>query len=239
MFIIPAIDLKNGKCVRLVQGKAENETIYNDDPVAQAKIFEDAGAKLIHVVDLDGAFNGKPANHEIVAKIAKSVKTPIEIGGGIRTKEDIELYAQKGITRVIIGTALLDPAFEKTIEEYKDIIISGVDARDGKVATNGWVNVSAIDAVTVIRKMKSLGLNEFIFTDIATDGMMKGPNIPSLLSILDALPGIALIASGGVSSMEDLEALDKFSAKGIKGAIVGKAIYDGKIDIKKAAGRFK
>ncbi len=238
MFIIPAIDLKNGKCVRLVQGKAEDETIYNDDPVAQARIFEDAGAQLIHVVDLDGAFNGKPANHEIIAEIARSVKTPIEVGGGIRTRESIDLYVQKGIRRVVIGTALLDPAFETVIARYKDVIISGVDARDGKVATNGWVNVSKIDAVEFIGKMKSLGLNEFIFTDIATDGMLGGPNIPSLTAILDAVPDIALIASGGVSSMSDLEALDAFTGKGIKGAIVGKAIYDGKIDIRAAAKKF-
>ncbi|MBN1499310.1 MAG: 1-(5-phosphoribosyl)-5-[(5-phosphoribosylamino)methylideneamino]imidazole-4-carboxamide isomerase [Spirochaetes bacterium] len=234
MIVIPAIDIKDGKCVRLVQGDFNKVTVYSENPVEQARKFENAGAKLIHIVDLDGAYQGKPVNDDIVAEIAASVTIPVEIGGGIRNAENIKKYVEKGINRVIIGTAALDDRFISDISDFTENIIIGVDAKDGKVATHGWVNVSDVDAIEFIGKLKNSGFSEIIYTDIATDGMLQGPNIPAMLKVLENVPGIRLIASGGVSELEDLKKLSVLSGRGIKGVIVGKAIYDGRISLTEA-----
>ncbi len=229
MLIIPAIDLKNGKCVRLLQGDPDKETIYSDDPVKQAKLFAEQGAKLIHVVDLDGAFDGKPKNMEIVKQIAKSLTVPIEVGGGIRNADTIEEYLTAGVKRIIIGTAAAESFFKDIIKNFAKYIIAGIDARGGKVATKGWLNVTDIDAVDLISEVMRSGVNEIIYTDIETDGMLSGPNYSSFDKILKKFPAISLIASGGISSIKDVRKLSTYS---VKGCIIGKAIYDGRIDLK-------
>lgn len=231
MLVIPAIDLKGGKCVRLRQGDPHQQTVYSDDPVAMARKFEADGAKLIHVVDLDGAFEGRPVHHHLVKDIAKAVSIPIEIGGGIRTREAIEEYVREGIKRVIIGTALLGEGFNELFQLYRDNIIVGVDARNSRVATHGWKELSNIDAIELIRDLNEKGVEEIIFTDISTDGMLKGPNFSSMEKLLKEVPGIRLIASGGVSSVDDVVRLKELVPLGLVGAIVGKAIYDGRINL--------
>lgn len=238
MLIIPAIDIRNGRCVRLLQGDPDRQTVYSDDPVGMARSFEEAGARLIHVVDLDGAFGGSPVNHGIIASIAGALSIPIEVGGGIRTVEDIARYRDAGIGRVILGTVLLAAAAEELIREHAGVIIAGIDARDGMVATHGWKKVSTLPAITIIKELQKSGINEIIFTDIATDGMLSGPNMDSLNSVLASCPGVSLIASGGVSSLGDIEALAGWESRGIRGCIVGKAIYDGRIDVREALARF-
>ena len=236
MRVIPAIDLKNGKCVRLVQGDPERETVYCDDPIAQAKIFEDAGAKLIHVVDLDGAFAGLPINRGIVKNIAKSIGIPIEIGGGIRTTDIMKEYSDAGISRFVVGTAALEDfdLFTKMVAEFGESIIAGVDTKSAKVATHGWKNVSGVSAVEFIRALHDHGVKEVIYTDIATDGMLTGPNYPSIRGILEAVPGLSLIASGGVGTLDDIRRLIELEPLGVTGCIVGKAVYDGRIKLTEA-----
>jgi len=238
MLIIPAIDIKNGNCVRLLQGDPERETVYSADPVRMARRFEEEGARLIHVVDLDGAFSGSPVNRDIVVKIARSVRIPIEIGGGIRSRETIDHYRDAGIARIIIGTLALDPDFGDYIGRYPDLLVAGVDARDSMVATHGWKSVSAMKAVPFMRALSERGIREFIYTDISTDGMFTGPNYTALQDILLNVPGISLVASGGISSLDDIEGLGHFKSKGLKGCIVGKAIYDGRIDLAQAVRRY-
>lgn len=238
MLIIPAIDIRGGKCVRLVQGDPDRQTVYSDNPVDMAKRFQDAGAKLIHVVDLDGAFTGMPVNHAAVASIARSVSVPIEVGGGIRTESSIRMYADSGIRRIIAGTVLLDDSFRTLVEQYACVLIAGVDAKNSLVATHGWKNVSSIRALDMMRDCLERGIREFIYTDIATDGMLTGPNLEAISGVLAELPGIELIASGGISSLGDLERLAGLGNPGVKGCITGKAIYDGKIDLREAIARF-
>lgn len=238
MRVIPAIDLKNGKCVRLVQGDPDKETVYCDDPVAQARIFEGAGAKLIHVVDLDGAFTGLPVNKEIVKRIASGIGVPIEIGGGIRSTDIMREYADAGIGRFVIGTAALEDfdLFKEMVAAFGESIIAGVDAKSAKVATRGWKNVSGVSAVEFIGEMYDNGVKEVIYTDIATDGMLTGPNYPSIREILEKIPGIRLIASGGVGTLDDIRRLKEMEKMGLSGCIVGKAVYDGRIRLTEAFG---
>ncbi len=237
MLIIPAIDLKDGKCVRLIQGDPDRATIYSDDPVSVAKKFESDGAELIHIVDLDGAFAGELINFNLVKKISESIKIPVEIGGGIRTEASIRKYIDAGIKRIIAGTVLLNDEFSETIKKYSEYIVAGVDAKDGMAATHGWKSVSRIPAIEVIKKFQSDGIKNFIFTDIATDGMLTGPNIKSMADILQKAPGVKLIASGGVTKYEDIVSLSELESSGLTGCIVGKAIYDGRIDLKDAINR--
>ena len=234
MLIIPAIDIKNGNCVRLLQGDPDKETIYSDNPVEMAKKFEGMGAELIHVVDLDGAFEGRPVNFDIVASIAQSVSIPIEIGGGIRNSETIEKYLQSGIKRIILGTVLLQDEYKDLISQYKDNIIAGIDAKDSMVATHGWKSVSSAKAVDVIDEMIKIGLNEIIYTDISTDGMLTGPNYSALKDVGSRFKNIRLIASGGVSTLDDIKKLNELRGFGVIGCIVGKAIYDGRVSLPKA-----
>jgi phosphoribosylformimino-5-aminoimidazole carboxamide ribotide isomerase len=236
MIVIPAIDIKNGKCVRLIQGDPGRETVYSNDPVEQARTFERAGAKLIHVVDLDGAFAGLPVNVEMVKKIAAAVNIPIEIGGGIRSVETARLYYDAGIRRFVVGTAALEDydAFKGIMDNFGDFVIAGVDAKSAMVATQGWLNVSDVSAVGFISALLKNGVKEVIYTDISTDGMLKGPNLGAIDEILKNVPGIGLIASGGVGTMADIESLKPFESAGLKGCIVGKAIYDGRIELTQA-----
>jgi phosphoribosylformimino-5-aminoimidazole carboxamide ribotide isomerase len=234
MLVIPAIDIKNRKCVRLLQGDPDNQTVYFDDPVAVAKSFEEQGAQLIHVVDLDGAFNGYPVNKDIVIKIAGTVTIPVEIGGGIRTVESAKEYISAGIKRIILGTAVINKDFGAFIEKYSSYIIAGIDARNSMIATHGWKKVSEIPAIDFIKKLPDMGIYEIIYTDISTDGMLQGPNYNSINAVLTGIKGISLIASGGVTGYNDILELKKYISLGLKGCIVGKAIYEKLIDLKKA-----
>jgi phosphoribosylformimino-5-aminoimidazole carboxamide ribotide isomerase len=238
MLIIPAIDIKDGNCVRLLQGDPERETVYSRDPVEMAKRFQEAGAKLIHVVDLDGAFDGTPVNSDIVTTIARSISVPIEIGGGIRTAETVRMYAESGIRRIIVGTAILEESFLPLIDRFRDVLVAGVDAKNSMVATHGWKKVSGVKALDVIRDIIGRGIREVIYTDIATDGMLSGPNVNAISEILAEIQHIRLIASGGISSMDDLEELSRLEESGLTGCITGKAIYDGRINLREAVSRF-
>ncbi len=237
MLVIPAIDIRNGNCVRLLQGDPDKETVYSSSPVEMARKFEKQGAGLIHVVDLDGAFEGRAVNFDLVCEIASSVDIPIEIGGGVRTIEELKKYLENGIQRIVLGTVIMQDEFSSFIEKYQENIVAGVDARDSKVATHGWKNVSEVKAVDFIKELNNRGIKEFIYTDISTDGMLEGPNYRALEEILDTVPGISLVASGGVSTLSDVEKLTVLSDKGLKGCIIGKAIYDGRIDLKEAIAR--
>ena len=234
MLIIPAIDIKDGNCVRLLQGDPNKETIYSNDPIEMARSFEEAGAGLIHIVDLNGAFEGKPVNIEIVSKIAKSVSIPVEIGGGIRNIETVEQYVNAGIERIIIGSAILDAEFDEIIKKYKDKIIAGIDAKDSMVAIKGWKDVTTVKADELIAEVISKGINEIIYTDISTDGMLQGPNISAFEHILTKFPQVSLIASGGVASLEDIVKLNNLKSGKLKGVITGKAIYDGRLNLSEA-----
>ena len=234
MLVIPAIDIKKGKCVRLVQGDPERETIYSDDPVAMALEFQRLGARLIHVVDLDGAFEGQPVNIDLVMMIQKSLDIPIEIGGGIRDSHAVQTYLKAGVKRIILGTAALEGDARGLLERHGRFIIVGVDARDSMVATRGWKKLSGVKAIDLIKDLKNMGFAEIIYTDISTDGMLGGPNVEAMENILAEVPGISLIASGGVSSIEDIGRLAALVPRGLKGCIVGKAIYDGRINAAEA-----
>jgi len=231
MFVIPAIDLKGGRCVRLVQGDPKRETVYNDDPLAQARIFAKAGADLLHVVDLDGAFTGNTPNFSVIEKIAAE-GISLEVGGGIRSREAIEKYLAIGVRHIITGTIMLDESFPALAKEFGTHITGGVDARDGKVATHGWKSTTSVDVIEFIRRIRDLGIRRFICTDIATDGMLGGPNIGSLEKILREVEDITIVASGGISSINDIQALRKIDR--IEGCITGKAVYDGRINIDEA-----
>ncbi len=238
MLIIPAIDIKNGNCVRLLQGDPDRETVYSSSPVDVARRFEEAGAKLIHVVDLDGAFEGKPVNHGIVSAIASSVSIPVEIGGGVRTAEAISMYADMGIRRIIVGTVILEESFRSMIADFSGILVAGIDAKNSMVATHGWKKASSMKAMDLIREITGCGISEIIYTDIATDGMLTGPNLEAIEEILEKIKNISLIASGGISSIKDIEALSRFEGSGLKGCITGKAVYDGRINLHDAIARF-
>lgn len=227
MKIIPAVDIKGGRCVRLCQGKADQETVYSDDPVSMAVHWDEEGAMLIHVVDLDGAFDGKPANADLIKSIIYNSSVDIQVGGGIRTLEAIETYVNAGVYRVILGTvAQKDPKFvEEACKNFPGKIAVGIDARDGLVAVKGWVEVSSQKATDLARQLEPMGVSTFIFTDISRDGMLQGPNLDSIREFTDATQ-VPVIASGGVSRLQDISNLLKLESHGITGAIVGKALYD-------------
>ncbi|AZB44439.1 1-(5-phosphoribosyl)-5-[(5-phosphoribosylamino)methylideneamino]imidazole-4-carboxamide isomerase [Bacillus sp. FJAT-42376] len=231
--LYPAIDMRDGKCVRLIQGDYNQETIYGDSPFDMAKRFADQGAEWIHMVDLDGAKEGRPVNSEHVISVARELDVNVQIGGGIRTERDIEWYLGQGADRVILGSAAIsDPAFVKDmLSKYKKKIAIGLDAKDGFVSTEGWLNTSRVKAADLGKELAEHGAETFIFTDIATDGMLSGPNIQSTAEIARAT-GKTVIASGGVSSIEDLQALSR--EDGISGAIIGKALYTNRFALKDA-----
>ncbi len=227
MIIIPAIDIKGGKCVRLTQGDYDKENIYYDDPFEVAREWKRLGVKYLHLVDLDGALKGRRINEEAIRKIADLLS--VELGGGIRNIENVDEAFSYGVSRVIIGTAAVkNPDFVKeACNKYGDKIIVSIDAKGGMVATDGWTKVLDIKAVDFAKKMKEAGVTNIVYTDIATDGMLQGPNIKELIEIKNAT-GLKVTASGGISSIEDIEVLKK---ENFYGAIVGKAIYEGKIKL--------
>ena len=235
MRIIPAVDIKEGRCVRLVQGKADKETVYSNDPLSMANHWDEEGAQTIHVVDLDGAFQGSPINSEIVKKIIYSSSVDIQVGGGIRTLEAIEKYVKAGAYRVILGTiAQKEPEFvEEACRRFPNKIIIGIDAQNGLVAVKGWVEVSEQKATDLAQKMKSFGIAGFIFTDISRDGMLQGPNLESIKEFAEYAQ-LPVIASGGVSRLEDIKNLAKLESYGVEGVIIGKALYDKTISFKEA-----
>ncbi|MBL4825794.1 MAG: 1-(5-phosphoribosyl)-5-[(5-phosphoribosylamino)methylideneamino]imidazole-4-carboxamide isomerase [SAR324 cluster bacterium] len=234
MLLIPAIDLKNGRCVRLLQGEAAAETVYSDDPAAMARSFEDAGAKRLHLVDLDGAFLGKGANLASIRSILKNISIPVQLGGGLRTAENIEQMFEIGVSSVIVGTmAVKNPdVLEDVIQRFSgEKIILGIDARNRKVSIEGWQEGTEIDDVEFALRWKKLGIQRIVFTDIARDGMLSGPNMEALRDFARRT-GLKIVASGGISSMDDLEKLKTLEVDGVDQVISGKAIYEGKLDLK-------
>lgn len=236
MLIIPAIDLKDGQCVRLRQGRMEDSTVFDGDPVAIAARWVEAGARRLHLVDLNGAFAGKPVNDEIVRAIAKRYPDlPIQIGGGIRSLATIEAYLEAGVEWVIIGTkAVKEPAFvAEACKAFPGHIIVGLDARDGFVATDGWAEVSKVSAEDLARQFVDDGVSAIVYTDIARDGMMQGVNVEATAALANATR-IPVIASGGVTNMDDIRHLADAAGQGILGAITGRAIYEGGLDVAEA-----
>jgi phosphoribosylformimino-5-aminoimidazole carboxamide ribotide isomerase len=231
MILIPAIDLKDGQCVRLEQGDMARATIFNADPAAQARAFAEQGFTYLHVVDLDGAFAGKPMNAQAVEAILASVKLPVQLGGGIRDLATIEGWLGKGVARVIIGTAAVrDPGLVRTAARaYPGRVAVGIDARDGYVAVEGWATTAAITAKELGRRFEDAGVAAIIYTDIARDGVLRGLNIAGTLALADAL-SIPVIASGGLASLEDVERLLEPDCAKLEGAITGRALYDGRLD---------
>ncbi|MCP3908368.1 MAG: 1-(5-phosphoribosyl)-5-[(5-phosphoribosylamino)methylideneamino]imidazole-4-carboxamide isomerase [Oceanicoccus sp.] len=233
MLIIPAIDLKDGACVRLRQGLMDDSTVYGDDPVQMASRWVDAGCRRLHLVDLNGAFDGKPINGEAVTSIAKAYPDlPIQIGGGIRNLDTIEHYINAGVNYLIIGTkAVKEPEFvTEACKAFPGHIIVGLDAKDGLVATDGWAEVSDIKATELAKRFEQDGVESIVYTDISRDGMMQGVNVEQTVAMAQA-SSIQVIASGGVTNMDDIKALQAVAGEGILGAITGRAIYEGTLDV--------
>jgi phosphoribosylformimino-5-aminoimidazole carboxamide ribotide isomerase len=233
MLIIPAIDIKQGRCVRLQQGNMDLETKYSDNPLEIALKWESLGAQLIHIVDLDGAFKKQIVNHKIIKHIVENINTPIQVGGGIRNEDTVKMYLDLGVQRVIVGSvALYKPDFVIEIcKKYPGKIVVGIDAKDGMVAVEGWSEVSDVSSVELAKKYESRGVAAIIFTDIRRDGMQTGPNIEATNELAQAID-IPVIASGGVSSIDDIKELLKY--KDIFGVITGRALYERKLDLKEA-----
>lgn len=234
MLLIPAIDLKDGQCVRLRQGKMEDSTVFSDDPVAMAGRWVEAGTKRLHIVDLDGAFAGKPKNAGVIHDIASAYPDiDIQIGGGIRDDETIVAYLDAGVRYVIIGTqAVKNPHFVSEVcAEFPTHIIVGLDAKDGKVAVDGWSKLSKHDVIDMAQRFEADGVEAIVYTDISRDGMMQGVNVEATVKLAQAV-NIPVIASGGITNMDDIKALSAVEDEGIMGAITGRAIYDGSIDLK-------
>ena len=231
MILFPAVDLKNGQCVRLEQGEMARATVFDLDPAAQAKSFAAQGFEYLHVVDLDGAFAGKPMNAQAVEAMLKAVTMPVQLGGGIRDLKTVEAWLGKGIARVIIGTAAVrDPAFVKeAAAKFPGRVAVGLDARDGKVAVEGWAETSQVTALEIAQRFEDAGVAAIIFTDIARDGLLKGLNLDATIALAEHI-SIPVIASGGFASIDDVKALLEPRARKLAGAIAGRALYDGRID---------
>ena len=232
MIFFPAIDLKDGQCVRLFQGDMDQVTVFGDDPAGQAKGFADAGAKWLHVVDLNGAFSGRPVNEDAVSGILDRIDIPVQLGGGIRDMQTIDFWLDRGVRRVILGTvAVRDPDLVKqACKRHPDRVVVGIDARDGMVAVEGWREWSEITGLELAKEFEDCGVAAIIYTDIARDGAMDGPNIEATVGLANAV-SVPVIASGGVSSLEDLEALKATGTGLLEGVISGRALYDGRIDL--------
>lgn len=235
MLIIPAVDIKNGKCVRLFQGRLDSETVFSDDPAAMAKRWENEGAEIIHVIDLDGAVEKSPKNLNSIERIIESVEAYIQVGGGIRTAKTAKMYLDLGVKRVIIGTeAIKNPNFVKdACKAFPDQIVVGIDARDGLVAIEGWTETTRIKDVDLARRFEDCGVAAINFTDIHRDGMETGPNIEATRRIAEAV-SIPVVASGGVSTIEDIKKLMPLEAVGVVGVITGRALYSGSLSLKEA-----
>jgi phosphoribosylformimino-5-aminoimidazole carboxamide ribotide isomerase len=235
MIVIPAIDLKEGRCVRLEQGLMEKDTVYSDDPAAQARIWQKKGGELLHIVDLDGAFAGVPRNKSAIEAIVGAIDIPTELGGGIRDLATVEAYLELGVGRVILGTvAKENPSLvAEACRLFPGRIVVGIDAKDGLVAVRGWADLTEKNASEMAREMEGMGVAAIIYTDIARDGMMQGPNIEATRRLAESI-SIPVIASGGVSSLKDIENLLAIEKSGVVGVITGKAIYTGALDLREA-----
>ena len=227
MIIFPAIDIQDGQCVRLTQGKFDQRTVYYKDPVEVAKMWQEKGAQYLHVVDLDGAKDGVPKNIKVIEEIVKNLDIPVQVGGGIRTKDTIEKLLNIGVQRIILGTAAVsNPLFlSEVIKTYKEKIVISIDAKDGLVATNGWIEISSVQSFKLIEALEKIGVSTIVYTDISKDGMMQGPNFEIYQQLMEKC-SVSIIASGGVSNLEDLKRLNEI---GVYGAIVGKALYSGAV----------
>jgi phosphoribosylformimino-5-aminoimidazole carboxamide ribotide isomerase len=235
VILFPAIDLKNGEAVRLQQGDMNRATVFNKDPAAQARDFAAQGFEWLHLVDLDGAFAGKPVNAEAVASILQNVKMPVQLGGGIRDIATVERWLAAGISRVIIGTAAVrDPAFVKeAAKKFPGKVAVGIDARGGKVAVSGWAEETQMQTAELAKLFEGAGVSAIIYTDVERDGMLRGLNLDSTIALADAV-SIPVIASGGLASLEDIRKLVEPRARKLAGAIAGRALYDGRLDAKAA-----
>jgi phosphoribosylformimino-5-aminoimidazole carboxamide ribotide isomerase len=235
VILFPAIDLKEGLAVRLEQGDMSRATVFHRDPAAQARVFQQQGFKYLHIVDLDGAFAGKPVNAAAVDRILESVSIPVQLGGGIRNTATVEAWLEKGVTRVIIGTAAVrDPPFVKqAARDYPGRVAVGLDARDGKVAVEGWTETSQLSALDIASRCEDVGVAAIIYTDVTRDGMLKGLNLNATIALADAI-SIPVIASGGLASIDDIKALLEPRARKLEGAIAGRALYDGRLDAAEA-----
>ena len=231
MILFPAIDLKNGQCVRLEQGDMARATVFNLDPAAQARSFVAQGFEYLHVVDLDGAFAGKPMNAQAVEAMLKAITIPLQLGGGIRDLGTVEAWLAKGVARVIIGTAAVrDPGLVKSAaKKYPGRVAVGLDARDGKVAVEGWAETSQVTALEIAQRFEDAGVAAIIFTDISRDGLLKGLNLEATIALADRI-SIPVIASGGLASIDDIKAMLTPRAGKLAGAIAGRALYDGRLD---------
>ncbi|MDK2919659.1 MAG: phosphoribosylformimino-5-aminoimidazole carboxamide ribotide isomerase [Candidatus Petromonas sp.] len=229
MIIFPAVDIRQGRCVRLYQGKKDQETIYNDDPVIAAKKWEQKGAKYLHIVDLDGAFTGDQKNKDVIRKIVKSINIPVQVGGGIRTLERAKEIIELGVERIIVGTSAVkkEGFVEELVEELKSKVVVSIDAKNGYVCVDGWVKSSDLQAVDFAKSLEEKGVKTIVYTDISKDGTMVGPNFHELKKLKKSVD-INIIASGGIGRKEDVEELKRM---GIYGAIIGKALYEGKIKL--------
>lgn len=233
MILFPAIDIRNGKCVRLIQGDYDQETIYGDSPTEMALEWERQGAEYLHLIDLDGAKTGSTLNREAIIEIRKNVSIPIQVGGGIRSLEIIHDYIQNGVNRVIIGTAAItDREFLKSaVSKYGEQIAVSIDARNGFVATDGWTETSRINAIDLVKDLERIGVQTIVYTDIFKDGMLSGPNFKELTEV-NQITSINVIASGGVATEEDIQTLKEMN---LYGAIIGKALYDGNLNFEEIA----
>ena len=234
MILFPAIDIRDGKCVRLIQGDYNKEIIYGDSPTEMALLWEKQGAEYIHIVDLDGAKTGNSSNRLAIQAVAKAVSIPLQVGGGIRSMEIIDEHISSGVSRIIIGTAAINNRsfLKEAVEKYDDKIAVSIDARNGLVATDGWTEMSDIKAIDLLKELEVIGVKTVVYTDIFKDGMMQGPNLEELLT-MDKASTIDIVASGGVSTKEDIEKLKKMN---LYGAIIGKALYDGALSLEELMG---
>jgi phosphoribosylformimino-5-aminoimidazole carboxamide ribotide isomerase len=235
MIVLPAIDLKDGQCVRLEQGLMEKDTVYSDDPAAMARHWQNEGGEFLHLVDLDGAFAGVPKNREAIEAIVAAVDIPTELGGGIRDLETIEAYLKLGVSRVILGTVAKEnpELVAEACRRFPGQIVVGIDAKNGLVAVRGWAEVTEKKAIDLAHEMEAFGVTAIIYTDIARNGMMQGPNLEATAALAEAI-SIPVIASGGVSSLDDIRNLLQIEASGIEGVITGKAIYSGALNLREA-----
>ena len=232
MEVIPAIDLKDGRCVRLLQGDFEKETIFSTDPAAVARRWQEAGALRIHVVDLQGAASGRPRNPKAVARILEAVDIPIQLGGGVRNMDTLESWISAGVQRVVLGTAAVEDTnfLMKACSKFGDAVIVGIDARNGKAAASGWTRTTEVDALSLIQRVADHGAQRIIYTDISTDGMLSGPNLDSVRQVI-AHTRLPIIASGGVTTIDHVVSLNSL---GVEGAIIGRALYTGDLDLREA-----
>jgi len=234
MLLIPAIDLMDGKCVQLVQGRPGTETVYSDDPVATARRWESEGAPMLHVVDLDGAFRGAPANFDAVRAILDAVSVPVEFGGGVRDKTTLATVLSTPLRRVVLGTrACEEPFLRAAVEQYGDRIAVGIDAREGLVTVKGWKEFTALEAPAFARQVEAIGVRTIIFTDVAADGTLEGPRTDSLEEVLRAV-SCDVIASGGIGTVDDIRMLQRYEQHGLAGVIIGTALYTGAVTLAEA-----